>query len=115
MARKVANSKWRPNKVNLSAEETLRRMAEFPERRQKFVAAIRGGRKKATVRKIKSKLTPSEVKNLVFQLPLREFMKLFEAMNERAETLDMMRIAETGFREWNEEGEEIYDEKAPTR
>jgi hypothetical protein len=55
-------------------------------------------------------LGTEKLKELLFQLPPREFLSLAAAIEQRAETLAMMRLAETGFREWNEPGEEIYDE-----
>ncbi|MDY6951201.1 MAG: hypothetical protein SWE60_06800 [Thermodesulfobacteriota bacterium] len=50
-----------------------------------------------------------ELKKLVFRLPTREFLSLAEAVEKRSETMAMMRLSETGFREWNEAGEDIYD------
>ncbi len=50
------------------------------------------------------------LRELVFQLPLEDFMKLAIEIKERAETFEMMRLAESGFEEWNEPGEDIYDE-----
>ena len=40
------------------------------------------------------------------------FLKLVDAIEERAETMTMMSLSETGFHEWNEEGEDIYDGEA---
>jgi len=62
--------------------------------------------------KVTSHLSAEEIKNLVLQLPTREFLALVDAIEERAETIAMMRLSETGFKEWNEEGEDIYDAKA---
>ena len=53
-----------------------------------------------------------DIKAMIFQLPVREFIVLVDAIEERAETVTMMQLAETGFQEWNEEGEDIYDAKA---
>ena len=50
-----------------------------------------------------------EIKALIFQLPAREILALADVIEERAETVAMMQLAETGFREWNEESEGIYD------
>ncbi len=50
-----------------------------------------------------------EIKELVLQLPPEELLALIEAMEERAEIINMMSLAETGFAEWNEAGEDIYD------
>ena len=58
-----------------------------------------------------SHLSAEEIKNLVFQLPTQEFLTLVDAIEERAETIAMMKVSETGFNEWNEEGEDIYDAK----
>ena len=53
-----------------------------------------------------------EIKSIIFQLPTQEFFSLVDAIEARAETVAMMRLAETGFQEWHEEGEDIYDAKA---
>jgi hypothetical protein len=57
-------------------------------------------------------LSTEEIKNMVFQLPAQEFLVLVDAIEERAETISMMRLCETGFQQWNEDGEDIYDAKA---
>ena len=54
-------------------------------------------------------LSIEEIKTLLFQLPPQELLTLVEAIAERAETFTMMQLAETGFREWYEEGEDLYD------
>lgn len=36
-------------------------------------------------------------------------MRIAEEIQERADTVAMMQLAETGFEEWNEPGENIYD------
>jgi len=53
-----------------------------------------------------------EIRALIFQLPGEELLKLVDAIEERAETVAMMQLAETGFQEWNREGEDIYDAEA---
>ena len=60
--------------------------------------------------KVTLELSPKRVKELVFQLPPSEFLSLASEVTERAETLAMMQVAESGFAEWNEPGEDIYDE-----
>jgi len=50
-----------------------------------------------------------QIKALAFQLPAPELVALGDAILDRAETIGMMRLAETAFEEWNEEGEDIYD------
>ena len=57
-------------------------------------------------------LSTEEIKNLVFQLPAQDFLVLVNAIEERAETIAMMRVSETGFQEWSEDGEDIYDAKS---
>lgn len=59
--------------------------------------------------KVTLDMSMEEIKDLVFQLPPREFLMLVDTFEERAETIAMMALAETGFREWLEEGEDIYD------
>ncbi len=54
-------------------------------------------------------LTMEEIKTFVFRLPPLEFVQLADEMRERAEIFEMMCLAETGFAEWNEPGEDIYD------
>ena len=50
-----------------------------------------------------------EIKALIFQLPAREFLSLADAVEEWSETIAMMKLSETGFQEWTEVGEDIYD------
>lgn len=63
-------------------------------------------------------LTVEEVRSFVFRLPPPEFIRLADEIRERAETIEMTRLAETGFSEWNEPGEGIYDhfaDESPAR
>ena len=53
--------------------------------------------------------TLEEIKQMIFQLPIQEQITLMEDLEEKLETLSMMKLAETGFTEWNEEEEDIYD------
>jgi len=53
-----------------------------------------------------------EIKALILQLPPHELRALMDAIEEHAETIGMMQLAETSFAEWNEEGEDIYDAEA---
>lgn len=57
-------------------------------------------------------LSIEEVKTIILQLPAQELLLLADIIEERAETLAMMQLSETGFQEWNEEGEDIYDAEA---
>ncbi len=53
--------------------------------------------------------TLEEIKQMIFQLPIQEQITLMEDLEEKLETLQMMQLAETGFMEWNDEEEDIYD------
>jgi hypothetical protein len=57
-----------------------------------------------------SNLTLEEIEQIVFQLPIQEQITLIEDLEEKLATMQMMQLAETGFREWNDEGEDIYDD-----
>ena len=59
----------------------------------------------------KTKLGKIEIKQLLFQLPQNDLIELLEDLESRLETFEMMRLAESGFSEWLEEGEDIYEEK----
>ena len=37
----------KPERVKLSAKETLKRMQEFPKRKERFVAAVRKGKNRS--------------------------------------------------------------------
>ncbi|MCD6101131.1 MAG: hypothetical protein J7K33_11190 [Candidatus Marinimicrobia bacterium] len=56
------------------------------------------------------KLTIEDLRKAIFQLPPLELIELFREIEERSETNEMMCLAETGFQEWLEPGEDIYDE-----
>ncbi|MGD1713745.1 hypothetical protein [Dapis sp. BLCC M172] len=53
--------------------------------------------------------TIEEIKALIFQLPIQEQITLIEELEERLETITIMQLAETGFSEWNEPEEDIYN------
>ncbi|MFH7025755.1 MAG: hypothetical protein ACHBN1_10190 [Heteroscytonema crispum UTEX LB 1556] len=57
-------------------------------------------------------MTPSveEIKNIVLQLPIKELMKLVAAIEEKLETVAIMKLTETGFQEWKQPEEDIYNE-----
>jgi len=57
-------------------------------------------------------VTVEEIKSLILRLPAQELPTLADAIEERVETIAMMQLAETGFREWLHEEEGIYDAKA---
>ena len=59
---------------------------------------------------LKLDLKIDDIESLIFQLPAEQFILLADAIVERAETLGIMKLSETGFKEWDEEGEGIYDD-----
>lgn len=61
---------------------------------------------------LKSDVNVEEIKNLAFQLPTSEFLSLVDNLEEKAESIVMMQLAESGFSEWDEPGEDIYEDKA---
>ena len=65
--------------------------------------------------RVASAMSVDEIKSYIFQLPARELLTLVDAIEERAETVAMMQLAEAGFQEWNEAGEDIYDAEAQAR
>lgn len=62
--------------------------------------------------KLTLNMSLEKIKALVFQLPGQEFLSLADAIEDRSETVAMMQLSETGFQEWNEKGEDIYDGEA---
>lgn len=57
-------------------------------------------------------MSTEEIKALIFQLPPNELLKIAEEIEDRAETIGMMKLSETSFQEWNDPGEDIYDGEA---
>ena len=54
--------------------------------------------------------TVEEIRQIIFQLPIQEQIILKKEIEEKLETLEIMQLAETGFAEWNDEEEDIYNE-----
>jgi hypothetical protein len=52
--------------------------------------------------KVTLNVSLEDIKALIFQLPTQEFLSLTDAIEDRAETVAMMQLSETGFQEWNE-------------
>ncbi len=52
-----------------------------------------------------------EIKAMIFQLPVEELVALMAEIEERLETVTMMQLAETGFNEWNDPEEDIYNDE----
>lgn len=51
----------------------------------------------------------AEIKEMIFQLPPEEINQLIREINETISTKDFMKLAETGFQEWNDPEEDIYN------
>ena len=60
-------------------------------------------------------MSVSEIKAQAFRLTERQFLRLASSIEDRAETLLFMKAGESGFREWNAKGEDIYDARPPAR
>ncbi|MBE9227858.1 hypothetical protein IQ264_20765 [Phormidium sp. LEGE 05292] len=58
-----------------------------------------------------SNLTKEEIKEMIFQLPVEQIIALMADIEERVENLTMMQLAETGFTEWNDPEEDIYNDE----
>ncbi len=55
-------------------------------------------------------LTQEKIKAMILQLPVDEIKQLIEEITESLEIKEFMRLAETGFNEWNDPEEDIYNE-----
>ncbi|WP_341529738.1 hypothetical protein WKK05_10695 [Nostoc sp. UHCC 0302] len=51
-----------------------------------------------------------EIKTMLFQLPIEELITLIAEIEEKLETVRIMQLAETGFQEWNDPEEDIYND-----
>jgi predicted metal-dependent TIM-barrel fold hydrolase len=54
-------------------------------------------------------VTLAQIKEMIFQLPPEQINQLIEEMRETIATKDFMKLAETGFQEWNDPEEDIYN------
>jgi hypothetical protein len=52
--------------------------------------------------------TFAEIKTLVSNLSIQEQIEILEELEQKLETLFFMKLAETGFQEWNDPEEYIY-------
>lgn len=57
----------------------------------------------------RSPLGIEEIKSLVFQLSAHDLMNLVADIEERLQTTGMMQLAESGFQDWSDEEEDIYN------
>lgn len=52
-----------------------------------------------------------EIKAMLYQLPVEQLVALMAEVEDRVETMQMMKIAETGFQEWEDPEEDIYNDE----
>ncbi len=57
-------------------------------------------------------VTKEKIKSMILQLPVEEINQLIEEITETMGTKDFMKLAETGFQEWNDPEEDIYSNEA---
>lgn len=53
--------------------------------------------------------TQEKIKAMILQLPVDEIHQLIKEITESLEIKEFMRLAETGFNEWNDPEEDIYN------
>jgi hypothetical protein len=53
--------------------------------------------------------TLEDIRAAIFQLPPQDLMTLLAEIEEKLQTTGMMQLAESGFQEWNDEEEDIYN------
>jgi hypothetical protein len=51
-----------------------------------------------------------EIKTIILQLPIEQILKLMSQLEENISSIAMMQLAETGFQEWNDPEEDIYND-----
>ena len=54
-------------------------------------------------------ISTEELRALILQLPPEDLLTIADEVEDRAETIAMMKLSESAFEEWNEPGEDIYD------
>ncbi|WP_035798094.1 hypothetical protein [Crocosphaera chwakensis] len=54
-------------------------------------------------------ITKAEIKEIIMKLPVEEIKQLIDEIQETMQTQDLMKLAETGFQEWNDPEEDIYN------
>ena len=55
-------------------------------------------------------ITRTEIKRMIFQLPQEEIDQLIKEIKEINATKNFMKLTETGFQEWNDPEEDIYND-----
>ena len=96
---------------NITLADVYAALAYYHDNLEQIRQQIKEG--EATVRELQAK-TPSKlqdyeaIKELIFQLPVEEQIKIMEELEARLKTVSIMKLAETGFPEWNDPEEDIY-------
>jgi len=57
--------------------------------------------------KVSLEIPTDTIKELLAQLPPADLQAIFRSLRERLETFQMMKLAESGFAEWDQE-EDLY-------
>jgi hypothetical protein len=55
-------------------------------------------------------ITRTEIKKMIFQLPQEEIDQLIREIQEVNAAKNFLKLAETGFQEWNDPEEDIYND-----
>jgi len=53
----------------------------------------------------------AEIKKMIFELPETEINQLLKEINQEIATEDFSKLADTGFSEWNDPEEDIYNDE----
>lgn len=77
------NKQRRPARAKLSAEETLKRMEAFPERKEAFIAAVRQSKELKMKRPKRAEITRKQAIKFMEDFPNRK--EAFIAANRRCE------------------------------
>ncbi|KAM3101514.1 hypothetical protein ACKFKF_07160 [Phormidesmis sp. 146-12] len=54
-------------------------------------------------------LSLEQIKSIIAQLPAQDLLTLSHEIAERLQSYEWMSLSQTGFEEWNDEEEDIYD------
>ncbi|MFM6012587.1 MAG: hypothetical protein ACKO99_18370 [Dolichospermum sp.] len=57
------------------------------------------------------KVRKEELKAMILQYPVEEINELIEEIKNALEMREFMKLAETGFTEWNDPEEDIYNDE----
>ena len=57
-------------------------------------------------------VTQEKIKAMILKLPVEEINQLIDEITETIEIKEFMKLAETGFQEWDDPEEDIYNDHA---